>query len=438
MPTPARPTTRTAVVGAALLAATLAAAPAQAATPTSPATGATVHVDALRWVDGQPRLETRTATGTASAARLVRALDADPALSDAQVRTTYRMTPTGSAALPARRLLATDPYLRYAYHLTAVDAYAAWPTTKGAGVKVAVLDSGVDPTQPDLVGRVQPLGNFTGESDAIVVDHGTEVATVVAGAYGNAVGAAGVAPEVTVLSGKVCRKDGCPSDAVVAGITAAVKAGANVVNLSLGGPDYNSTTAATIQWAVERGVVVVASAGNSGATGNAVQYPAAYPGVVSVSASTTSGAAAAWAQHNSSVDLSAPGEAIPVGTPRRSDGSYAVVAASGTSFSAPQVAAAAALLRAVAPTADVATVSGWLTGTATEQTWPDGYGAGMLDVAAAVRAARAAAPAPAAPPAAAPTSPPTTAPTTAPTSPAPAAVPRARRALRPVPVPTRS
>ncbi len=114
--------------------------------------GPAVHVDALRWVDGQPRLETRTAAGTAAAARLVRSLDADPAVSDAQVRTRYQLTPTGTTGLPARRLLATDPYLRYAYHLSTVDAYAAWPTTRGAGVKVAVLDSGVDDTQPDLVG----------------------------------------------------------------------------------------------------------------------------------------------------------------------------------------------------------------------------------------------------------------------------------------------
>ncbi|MEZ0165415.1 S8 family serine peptidase [Kineococcus sp. LSe6-4] len=437
MPVPARSTARSAAVGAALLALTLATPAAQAA-PLAPAGGPALHVDALRWVDGQPRLETRTATGSAAAARLVRTLDADPALSDAQVRTTYRLTPTGSTGLPPRRLLSTDPYLKYAYHLTAIDAFGAWPTTKGAGVTVAVLDSGVDATQPDLVGRVRSLGNFTRESDAIVVDHGTQVATVVAGAYGNGVGAAGVAPEVTILAGKVCERTGCASDAIVAGITAAVKAGADVVNLSLGGPDQNRTTAATIEWAQAQGVVVVASAGNSGAEGNLVQYPASYPGVLSVSASTTSGTAAPWAQHNDAVDLSAPGESVPAGSPRK-DGRYAVTAVAGTSFSAPQVAAAAALVRAVAPAADAATIGGWLTGTATRQSWPGGYGAGMLDVAAAVRAARDAQVPPAPP--AAPAPPATTPPATAPpatTTPAPVPVPRGRRALRPVPVvPTR-
>ncbi|GAB3469373.1 S8 family serine peptidase [Kineococcus endophyticus] len=424
MPVPARIPTRALALGAAALTLTL-AAPAQAAVPAATA-GPAVHVDALRWVDGQPRLESRTATSSAAAARLVRSLDADPAVSDAQVRTTYQLTPTVTStpvASPARRLLATDPYLRYAYHLSAVDAFAAWPTTQGAGVKVAVLDSGVDGTQPDLVGRVQQIGNFTRETSDIVVEHGTEVATVVAGAYGNGVGAAGVAPSVTVLAGKVCAKDGCPSDAVVAGITAAVRAGADVVNLSLGGPDYNRTTAAAVDWAVSQGVVVVASAGNSGDTGNPLEYPAGYPGVVSVSASLQSGAAAPWAQHNASVDLSAPGEKVLAGDPAEG-GAHAYVLATGTSFSAPQVAAAAALLRAVAPTADAATVEGWLTRTAVRQAWPDGYGAGMLDVAAAVQAARAAQPSP---------SPGTTSPgTTAPSG--TVSVPRARRALRPVPV----
>ncbi|WP_432513864.1 S8 family serine peptidase [Kineococcus sp. SYSU DK001] len=419
-------TVRAAVVAATALA--LTSAPLAAAhaapvpTPAPAPAGTTVQVDALRWVDGRPVLETRTATDAASAARLAARLEAAPDISDAQPRTTYALTPSADAArLSGRRLLTTDPYLKYAYHLNAVDAYGAWAVTQGAGVTVAVLDSGVDPRQPDLVGRVRDLGNFTRESAAIVVDHGTEVATVVAGAYGNAVGAAGVAPGVTILSGKVCEAAGCSSDAVVKGITAAVNAGADVVNLSLGGETYNRTTAATVQWAVSKGVVVVAAAGNSGDQGNPVEYPAAYDGVISVSASTPTGAAAAWAQHNSYVDLSAPGESIPAGLPL-TDGTYPYEPVAGTSFSAPQVAAAAALVRSVAPDADVATVEGWLKGSATPASWAPGYGTGLLDVAAAVDAARTAtvgAPAPA-------------------PEPAPVLVPRTPRALKPTPVPRTS
>ncbi|WP_432541932.1 S8 family serine peptidase [Kineococcus sp. SYSU DK002] len=416
-------TVRAAVVAATALAlssAPLAAAHAAPAPAPTAATGASVPVDALRWVEGQPVLETRTAPDAAAATRLAATLEAAPDISDAQPRTTYALSPdTGAAPLGGRRLLTTDPYLKYAYHLGAVDAYGAWDLARGAGVTVAVLDSGVDPRQPDLVGRVRDLGNFTRESPAIVVEHGTEVATVVAGAYGNAVGAAGVAPEVTILSGKVCEAAGCASDAVVKGITAAVNAGADVVNLSLGGETYNRTTAATVQWAISQGVVVVAAAGNSGDRGNPVEYPAAYDGVISVSATTPTGAAAPWAQHNAYVDLSAPGESIPAGLPL-TGGTYPYEPVAGTSFSAPQVAAAAALVRSVAPGAAVAQVEDWLKTTATPASWAPGYGTGLLDVAAAVNAARTStnsAPAPA---------------------PAPVVVPRTPRGLKPVPVPRTS
>lgn len=385
---------RTATACAALLALVLApVSAAQAASTTSSTTSSPtsstkiVHVDALRWVDGTPQVITRTATGSAAAARLVRTLQADPAVTAASTRTSYDLAPTTGTALPDRALLTTDPYLKYAYYLTSIDAYGAWATTKGAGTTVAVLDSGVDASQPDLVGRVLDGGNFTTEDSRLVGEHGTEVATVAAGAYGNDAGAAGVAPEVTILAVKVCETDGCASDAVANGITAAVNQGADVINLSLGGETYNRTTAATVAWAIGKGVVVVAAAGNSGDKGNPEEYPASYPGVISVSASTEKGGAAAWAQHNELVDLSAPGEVVPAGQPA-SDG-HKTVGVSGTSFSSPQVAAAAALVRSVAPDADVATVENWLKSTATPQSWPAGYGTGLLDVAAAVSAAKA-------------------------------------------------
>ncbi|MBB2900983.1 subtilisin family serine protease [Kineococcus radiotolerans] len=424
MPRPARPV----AVSLALLALVLGPGSAARAVEAPPADGTGVVVDALRWVDGEPQLETRTATDARSAGRVVRELEADPDVTSAQVRTTYRLDPVGAGTLPERTLLASDPYLSYAYHLDSVHAYPAWSTTRGAGLTVAVLDSGVDATQPDLTGRVRDGGNFAEGTD--IGEHGTEVATVVAGAYRNAHGAAGVAPEVEILAVRVCTPLGCPSNAVVEGIAAAVDAGADVLNLSLGGETYNRTTAAAVAYAIGKGVVVVASAGNSGDQGNPLEYPASYPGVVSVSASARDGSAAPWAQHNDLVDLSAPGEAIPAGEPG-SAGRYPYVPVSGTSFSAPQVAAAAALVRAVAPRATVAEVEGVLRSTTTPQSWGPGYGTGMLDVAAAVAKARttaaATAPAPTTTPAPAP------APTT--TTPAPAVtVTRGARSARPVPV----
>jgi subtilisin family serine protease len=332
---------RTATLTTALLTLTLVSGSAAQAVEITPTTGAGVQVDALRWVDGKPQLETRTAADAGAAQRLVTRMQADPTMSAAQVRTTYDLAPTETEALPGRTLKATDPYLSYAYHLKSINAYDAWTSTEGTGLTVAVLDSGVDRSQPDLADRVLDGGNFAAGTD--IGEHGTEVATVVAGAYQNAYGAAGVAPDVTILAIRVCEPQGCASNAVVQGITAAVDQGADVINLSLGGETYNRTTAAAVAYAIGEGVVVVAAAGNSGAEGNPLEYPASYPGVISVSASTSTGTAAAWAQHNDLVDLSAPGEKIPVGEPG-SAGRYLYASAVGTSFSAPQVAAAAALV----------------------------------------------------------------------------------------------
>ena len=377
---------RTATVASALLALTLVPGSAAHAVEITPADGPGVQVDALRWVDGRPQLETRTATDPAAAQRLAATMEADPAVSAAQVRTSYALAPTDATPLTGRTLKATDPYLSYAYHLGSIHAYDAWPTTRGTGLTVAVLDSGVDANQPDIAGRVIDGGNFAAGTD--IGEHGTEVSTVIAGAYQNAYGAAGVAPDVKILAIRVCEPEGCASDAVVEGITAAVDQGADVVNLSLGGETYNSTTAAAVAYAIGKGVVVVASAGNSGDTGNPLEYPASYPGVISVSASTSTGTPAPWAQHNTLVDLSAPGDKIPVGKPL-SSGRYVYASASGTSFSAPQVSAAAALVRSVAPRASVAQVEDVLRTTATPESWDGGYGTGMLDVGAAVAAAKA-------------------------------------------------
>ena len=377
---------RTATVTSALLALTLASGTAAHAVEITPTGGPGIQVDALRWVDGRPQLETRTAADSTAARRLAATMEADPTVSAAQVRTTYALAPTGATPLTGRTLEASDPYLSYAYHLGSIHAYDAWPTTRGTGLTVAVLDSGVDAEQPDIVGRVVDGGNFAAGTD--IGEHGTEVSTVIAGAYQNAYGAAGVAPDVKILAIRVCEPQGCASNAVVQGITAAVDQGADVVNLSLGGETYNSTTAAAVAYAIGKGVVVVASAGNSGDTGNPLEYPASYPGVISVSASTSSGAPAAWAQHNSLVDLSAPGEKIPVGQPL-SSGRYVYASAAGTSFSAPQVSAAAALVRSVAPQASVAQVEDLLRTTATPEAWDSGYGTGMLNVGAAVAKAKA-------------------------------------------------
>ncbi|NAZ81298.1 S8 family serine peptidase [Kineococcus sp. R8] len=370
-----------------LLAGGAAAAPA----PSSASTGDGVVVDVLRYRAGTPHVQSVTVPDGASARRLVDRLDDDPGVAVASVETTYQLT--GYRLTAVARPAAVDPLIGRATHLAAVRAPAAWPTTTGAGTLVAVLDSGVDPNQPDLAGRVTVGANFAEGGD--IGEHGTMVATVVAGARDNGVGAAGVAPGASVLAVRVCAPDGCPSSAIANGITYAADRGAAVINLSLGGPDASPVVQRAVEYAIGRGSVVVASAGNYGSPcapgqrdecGNPVEYPAAYPGVVSVSSGDAAGAQA-WAEHGDTVDLSAPGSAVVVGLPAAQGHRYALAA--GTSFSAPMVSAAAALVRSVAPTTPVAAVESLLRSTARPQSsWPAGYGTGLLDVAAAVAAVR--------------------------------------------------
>ncbi|NIZ90502.1 S8 family serine peptidase [Kineococcus rubinsiae] len=343
-----------------------------------------VVVDVLRYDHGRPHVRSVTVADDASAQRLVDRLGDDPSVAVAAVETTYHLS---AVARPA----AADPLLGRATHLAAIRASAAWPTTTGVGTVVAVLDSGVDPDQPDLVGRVTVGRNFADGTD--IGEHGTMVSTVVAGARDNGVGAAGVAPGTSVLAVRVCAPAGCTSSSIANGITYAADRGAAVINLSLGGPDASLVVQRAVDYAIGKGSVVVASAGNYGAPcapgqsdecGNPLEYPAAYPGVVAVS-SGDAGGAQSWAEHGDHVDLSAPGSAVVVGLPASQGHQYALAA--GTSFSAPMVSAAAALVRSVAPATSVAAVEQVLRGTAQPQRgWPAGYGTGLLDVGAAVSA----------------------------------------------------
>lgn len=357
-------------------------APSSAAAAEPPVT-----VDVLTLVDGRAQVSTRTAPTAAAADRLVDRLEADPRVAAADIGTTYRVSATPAPVVKATACITpgVDPYLGCAVHLPAIAAPAAWATTSGAGTTVAVLDTGVDATAPDLAGKVTTGPNYATGTD--LGQHGTWVATVIAGIRGNTYGAVGVAPASKVLSVRVCVKEGCDSAAVAKGIVYAADAGVQVVNLSLGGADRNAVMEQAVAYALSKGVVVVASAGNSGDKGNPVEYPAAFDGVVSVAATNSNGSAVTtWTQHNDAVDLSAPGEAVAAGGPA-ADG-YAYSAVSGTSFSAPMVAAAAALVRSVNPTLTPAQVEDLLERTVrVPSRWPaTGYGAGVLDVSAAVAA----------------------------------------------------
>jgi flagellar hook assembly protein FlgD len=233
-------------------------------------------------------------------------------------------------------------------YLAAIGLPATWD--RGAigspAVRIAIVDSGVDVRHPDLAGKVVGTHNaVTGGTDVHdVVGHGTGTASVAAAATGNGVGIAGAGRNSSLLAVKVADVTGrIFTDDLAAGIVWAVDHGANVVNLSLGGPTSDRLEKAAVAYAEAHNVLVVAAAGNEGSS--AKQFPAALPGVLAVGATSSNGAVRApFSSYGSWVDLAAPGRSIVVATP---GGGYEV--ADGTSYSAPLVSGSAALLAAYRP-----------------------------------------------------------------------------------------
>jgi subtilisin family serine protease len=209
--------------------------------------------------------------------------------------------------------------------------------TRGAGIRLAMLDTGVNAEHADLRGGVQVLGRPAGGGAA--GQHGTLVAGILRAAEGNGAGVAGVAPAAALLAAPVCevtpRGDECRLYGLLGGLDAAWGERAQVVNLSLVGPPNRA-----LERAVRRldtlGVAIVAASGNQ--PGETPAYPAAYPWVIGVAAADSSGR---LAPSGPVVDLVAPGVEI-VST--AANGGYAF--ASGSSLAAAHVSGALALLTA--------------------------------------------------------------------------------------------
>ena len=193
---------------------------------------------------------------------------------------------------------------------------------------VGVLDSGADPTAPDLVGSVTVGPDYTRGADPPGYQpphlHGTYIASLIAGhgsGPGDAGGIIGVAPAAAILSVRVIPDDQEPGfatynanstfdDAIGDGIRYAVSHGASVINMSLGGETPIRNLRAAVGYAIAHDVVVVAAAGNDGATTSGYtpySYPAAFPGVISVGAAGANGRRAFFSDRNASVVISAPG-----------------------------------------------------------------------------------------------------------------------------------
>jgi type VII secretion-associated serine protease mycosin len=264
----------------------------------------------------------------------------------------------------------------------------AWDVTKGAEtVDIAVLDTGVDLSHPDLAARLTTGFDFVNNDPDPADDqgHGTMVAGVAAAEAGNGRGIAGAAWMARIMPVKVLDSAGEGSDATIsAGVVWAADHGAEVINLSLGGPPDAEILRAAVAYAISKGSVVVAAAGNDGSMGPT--YPAAYPGVVAVGGTDPEGGLTEFSTHGDWVDVAAPAWNVSsTALTRGGEERYGV--ASGTSFAAPLVSGVAALLRVRHADWTPAQVRDRLTATAADrgQYGVDPYyGFGLVDAAAAL------------------------------------------------------
>lgn len=280
---------------------------------------------------------------------------------------------------------------------------AAWATSTGAGVTVAVLDSGVQGEHEDLAPRVLPgIEMLAGGGTITALDgwndqhgHGTHVAGIIAATQGNGLGVSGMAPSVSILPVRVLDATavGWMSD-ITAGVYWAVEQGATVLNLSLGSTANYAPLADAIDYAVAHDVVVVAAAGNAGP--ETIRYPAAYPNAIAVAAGAWNGHGAvdsysSYSAASPFVDITAPGSFIvsTLSTRRPDNPTEKYGLKSGTSMAAPHVAAAAALVRGMDPALTATQVRALLESTATDVGVPGPdpvSGAGLVDPAAALAA----------------------------------------------------
>jgi serine protease len=275
---------------------------------------------------------------------------------------------TKSASYKPLSATPNDPRYGEQWNFQMVGAEAAWKRSRGAGVVVAVIDTGVSGTASGKGQACRDFGStvFTAGYDFVNGDtdpyddhgHGTHVAGTIAEATNNLEGVAGLAYGATIMPLKVLSAAGSGTSADIAdAIRWAADKGANVINMSLGSPFPDAVIRSACTYASKKGVVIVAAAGNSGKQG--VGYPAAYSECIAVSSVGPSGKLAGYSSWGKQVALAAPGGDIggysdrdesagilqntnlPVEFGGQGDGYYAF---QGTSMASPHVAAAAALV----------------------------------------------------------------------------------------------
>ena len=298
-----------------------------------------------------------------------------------------------AALVPATATAASnDPLRVHQWALDMIHADEAHAVTTGAGATVAVVDTGIDAAHPDLAGRVVPGWDFV-DGDSTPQDgngHGTHVSGIIAADAGNGIGVDSVAPGARIMPVRVLDANGSGSDANVAGgIDWATEHGADVINLSLGGTlptsglGMQDAISAAIQRALDRGVVVVAAAGNDGLP--FCENNSFGGKVLCVGAVDKREQRSFYSSFGSGVSLVAPGGSDLPGTDEDvlstwNDGSYQELA--GTSQATPHVSGVAALLVSAGVRGQAAVQR--ILATATNIGPSAVYGAGLVDAQAAV------------------------------------------------------
>jgi type VII secretion-associated serine protease mycosin len=281
------------------------------------------------------------------------------------------------------------------YWLTDYGIAAAWEVTRGAGVTIAIIDTGVSSSHQDLAGAVIGGADFTGQdaggepTGGKGSSHGTMVASLAAGrGHGSGDGVIGAAPEASILAISISFGENVDSDQQVAdAVTWAVDHGADVINMSFTREtlDWPASWDTAFLYAADHGVVMVAAAGNRGSGTAVVGAPATMPGVLTVAGLDRNGEASFDASAQGiTIGVSAPSEQLVGATPGNG-----YVQWSGTSGASPIVAGIAALVKAAHPELDAAGVIQRIVSTA-RPAGADGvdplYGYGLVDAAAAVSA----------------------------------------------------
>lgn len=281
--------------------------------------------------------------------------------------------------------IADDPYYINSWHLPKINAPLAWDMTQGDGIIIAILDSGVDPTHPDLVSKLVDGYNFydNNTNTADVYGHGTKCAGAAAAIGNNSTGVTGVSWNSKIMPIRVTGTDGWATwSGLAKGLTYAADHGVRVASMSFLNPSSSSSVVSAAAYLKSKGGIAVGAYGNNGSLDSTPNTS----DMIIVTATDGNDVRPSWSTYGPSADIAAPGVGIYV---TNNGGGYG--SASGTSFSTPIVAGAIALMMSANSNLKPSQIENILFSTALDlgdSGWDQYYGNGRVDAGAAVELAK--------------------------------------------------